>query len=182
MGIEFKVCTKCKRELELSSFHNNKSTKDGLSYWCKECNRKQNTRYSQEHKEELKQNKIAWNERHKGNYIYFIYDINNQKYPLYCGSSSMLRRRVSNHMNGYVKPTKDYIEANDVIFKYYNIEEDIDRKSLYYIEEIIINELDMPLNTYNSNIKIDDIELEEKLSNIAYELIDHLDDLLIEYE
>ena len=33
-----KTCSKCKRSLPmLTSFHKNKSTKDGLEHWCKEC-------------------------------------------------------------------------------------------------------------------------------------------------
>ena len=32
-----KTCTKCKRELPLTDFHNDKSRKDGLFPWCKQC-------------------------------------------------------------------------------------------------------------------------------------------------
>ena len=34
-----KVCTKCGRELPHSEFGKHKITKDGLNYWCMECNR-----------------------------------------------------------------------------------------------------------------------------------------------
>ena len=32
-----KKCTKCRRELPLSEFNKDKTTKDGLKYWCKSC-------------------------------------------------------------------------------------------------------------------------------------------------
>jgi 5-methylcytosine-specific restriction endonuclease McrA len=34
-----KFCPKCKFEKESTKFHKNKSKKDGLSGWCKDCNR-----------------------------------------------------------------------------------------------------------------------------------------------
>jgi len=35
-----KVCTKCGVEKSLSEFGKHSITKDGLNYWCRECNRK----------------------------------------------------------------------------------------------------------------------------------------------
>jgi len=35
-----KKCSRCNEELELSEFHNYSASKDGLSYWCKECRRR----------------------------------------------------------------------------------------------------------------------------------------------
>lgn len=32
-----KCCARCKKDLPLSQFHNNRSTKDGLQSYCKEC-------------------------------------------------------------------------------------------------------------------------------------------------
>ena len=34
-----KVCSRCGRELPVSEFHKNKSSKDGLQYYCKKCNK-----------------------------------------------------------------------------------------------------------------------------------------------
>lgn len=34
-----KNCTKCKTLLPLGEFSKNKTMKDGLSYWCKSCNK-----------------------------------------------------------------------------------------------------------------------------------------------
>lgn len=38
MEKELKKCTICKRYLPLSSFHRNRVQRDGLEYFCKECN------------------------------------------------------------------------------------------------------------------------------------------------
>lgn len=38
MNKDSKKCPKCKRILTYSEFHKNRSTKNGLSSWCKECN------------------------------------------------------------------------------------------------------------------------------------------------
>jgi hypothetical protein len=40
-----KICRRCKKDLKLSDFHNNKRCKDGLSEWCKGCAKWNKTRY-----------------------------------------------------------------------------------------------------------------------------------------
>ena len=40
--METKICTKCKKRMDLSEFYNNKSSKDGKSFWCKVCMNFQN--------------------------------------------------------------------------------------------------------------------------------------------
>lgn len=35
-----KTCNKCHKTKPLEDFHNNKTTKDGRAYWCKECTNK----------------------------------------------------------------------------------------------------------------------------------------------
>ena len=37
-----KVCSKCKEHLPLSGFAKQKSSRDGLSYWCKSCRKEYN--------------------------------------------------------------------------------------------------------------------------------------------
>lgn len=32
-----KICTRCKKEKDISCFYNNKKNKDGLTYWCVSC-------------------------------------------------------------------------------------------------------------------------------------------------
>ena len=40
-----KICSKCKRELPISEFGKNKTTKDGLNSWCKLCSSNYNREY-----------------------------------------------------------------------------------------------------------------------------------------
>ena len=35
--METKICGKCGKELSIDNFHKNKSTKDGLHNYCKDC-------------------------------------------------------------------------------------------------------------------------------------------------
>lgn len=54
-----KQCTKCKKELELSQFHNCKNTKDKLNSWCKYCMNTLTRSYYQKHRKKLiKESKI----------------------------------------------------------------------------------------------------------------------------
>ena len=46
-----KKCSKCNRILPISEFSKNKTTKDGLQNWCKECKNKYNQTYEQTNKE-----------------------------------------------------------------------------------------------------------------------------------
>lgn len=40
-----KTCSKCGQELPLTSFYPKKGAKDGLQYWCKECQGKMSKKY-----------------------------------------------------------------------------------------------------------------------------------------
>lgn len=55
-----KHCSGCKQTKKLDAFHSNKSTKDGLSNWCKDCNHQQGQRYQSDYyarnADRLKQN------------------------------------------------------------------------------------------------------------------------------
>lgn len=56
-----KICSKCGRELPISEFSKDKSKKDGLQAYCKECNKQ----YREEHKEEYqKQYKAEYKEEY----------------------------------------------------------------------------------------------------------------------
>ena len=44
-GIKQKRCTKCKKWTDESKFGKNASLKDGLSYWCRKCQRKHGREY-----------------------------------------------------------------------------------------------------------------------------------------
>ena len=57
----FKQCSKCREVLHASRFYKDKKGKYGLRSICKECKRKQDKEYKEEHKEELKE----YREEHK---------------------------------------------------------------------------------------------------------------------
>lgn len=55
-----KRCKNCKQRLVVTSFNKNKSTSDGLSYWCKQCNRV----YLRQYYSVNKSNMLAQQKRH----------------------------------------------------------------------------------------------------------------------
>lgn len=46
--METKVCSKCEEEKNICEFGNSKSSKDGLLYCCKKCNRERGKKYTKE--------------------------------------------------------------------------------------------------------------------------------------
>lgn len=59
-----KQCTKCKEIKELSEFHKNKATKDGLSCWCKICGNKSTSAYKKSHPEKVKADRATYCLKH----------------------------------------------------------------------------------------------------------------------
>lgn len=53
--MEKKRCSRCKEWKNLDCFGKNKSKKDGLQYQCKECKKKDDKEYYEEHKDEKKE-------------------------------------------------------------------------------------------------------------------------------
>ena len=53
-----KVCTKCKVEKSCDIFSNDKTTKDGLRYWCKQCVKK----HQQENRDKLREYRKKWHQ------------------------------------------------------------------------------------------------------------------------
>ena len=56
-----KTCTTCKRELPLEMFYKKNTTKDGLTYFCKECAKEKRDKI----KDKLNQRAKIYNETHK---------------------------------------------------------------------------------------------------------------------
>jgi len=46
-----KTCSKCKTTKPLTEFNKTKSNKDGLSFYCKVCNRKTSRQYREKNKD-----------------------------------------------------------------------------------------------------------------------------------
>ena len=52
-----KICTKCKRELDITNFSKRKDTKDGLNYICKGCKREYDKEFDERKRQQAKENK-----------------------------------------------------------------------------------------------------------------------------
>ncbi len=61
-----KICTKCKKEKPLLSFGKDKKSKDGLNYWCKECNLIAMNSYKINNLEKLLESKRKYNNSDEG--------------------------------------------------------------------------------------------------------------------
>ena len=60
-----KVCTKCKEERPLESFHKNKSAPDGLAYQCKACTYLRSSEWHQKNKTKRNKNLSTRNKQRK---------------------------------------------------------------------------------------------------------------------
>lgn len=55
-----KICSRCKVDKEQKQFHKDRTKKDGLSYYCKECTREYNKEYRKTHPELKDKKKKYW--------------------------------------------------------------------------------------------------------------------------
>jgi len=55
-----KICTKCKEQKPLEAFRKQSSTKDGLKYYCKECDDKTAKRYYEKNKKKIITKVTQW--------------------------------------------------------------------------------------------------------------------------
>ncbi len=55
-----KICTKCKEQKPLGDFRKQSSTKDGLKYYCKECDDKTAKRYYEKNKKKIITKVTQW--------------------------------------------------------------------------------------------------------------------------
>ena len=60
-----KRCNRCKTEKELSEFHINRGTRDGLTSFCKACNNARAKDWQDKNPEKSKAKKAAWYRAHK---------------------------------------------------------------------------------------------------------------------
>lgn len=63
--METKICSKCGEEKTLDMFSKQKTTKDGLRSWCKECFKEYNKKYSEKNKDKIKECKKKYSEGNK---------------------------------------------------------------------------------------------------------------------
>ena len=58
--INMKICTKCKEEKSLEDFRKQSSTKDGLKYYCKECDDRTAKKYYERNKNKIISKVTQW--------------------------------------------------------------------------------------------------------------------------
>jgi hypothetical protein len=54
MASKTKTCTRCKRRRKVEAFFKDKTIKDGLSSWCKECTKEYDRGYRERKRSEVK--------------------------------------------------------------------------------------------------------------------------------
>ena len=155
---EYKACSKCGKAKPLSEFSKSKNSKDGLQWYCKECNKK-------------------YQDVGKSAYIYLIYQ---DKEIVYIGSTNNIKKRICNHLN-YNTNLRNYIKKNTWSEIRYIEFEGISRQELYYIEGVFIEEMIPSLNQVKVSCSISSDRLQE-VSELAYETLEHFQEVSEQYK
>lgn len=154
--IKTKKCSKCNRILPISEFSKDKTRKDKLQYWCKECSNKYYKTNSQQHKE--------YYDRFKGYYLYIILD--KQDKVVYVGETTNHYKRLCNHLSGYVNSTKELFASNEWgCIKYLDVSFVANEMELKSLENELIELYEPRLNTQLNIIR--DIDRGRLFSLIA---------------
>lgn len=112
--METKICSNCKLLKKFNDFHKNKSKKDGLQEFCKECRKL----LSQKNKENLTNYKKNWylknseSRKEKANIRYNLKknEINEKKRNLYNNDESVRQKIKDQHIKYYEKNKELVIE------------------------------------------------------------------------
>lgn len=172
-----KLCTRCNTTKSVFEFSKNISTKDGLQAYCKPCKYQIDTEYRHNNKDKINAYYRQYREEHSSHYIYLIYK---EEEIIYIGSCSSLHR-LYNHCNGH-SHIADKIKGIWTSIKYIDIGEYLNSKlEREYIESLFIEEIEPNLNK-KMNIKIDDTIREEELSILAYDFMDHIDEIFATFK
>jgi hypothetical protein len=54
MSVKTKTCTRCQKRRKVEAFYRDKTIKDGLSSWCKDCTKDYDRAYRERKKAEVK--------------------------------------------------------------------------------------------------------------------------------
>lgn len=65
MVIMDKLCNRCKRTLSPDNFHRNRSKRDGLGTFCKECTQKLKAQYQVDHKDRVTASSQRWRAKNR---------------------------------------------------------------------------------------------------------------------
>lgn len=101
---ETKTCSKCGKELPISEFYKNKNKKDGLSSYCKECNKQYYNDNSEYFKQYRKQYIIDNSEYHKQ---WYRNNIDHVKEYM-----KEYTKANSEHIKEYIKANSEHIKQH----------------------------------------------------------------------
>lgn len=147
-------CIRCKEVKEVKEFYKSSANKTGYQGYCKAC-------------------ALEYNRQNRSSYIYIIKRFNEY---LYVGSCNDISRRISNHINGHVNTTREYMLSDEwTSIVYVDVSEYVSSKlEREFLEYAIIDLLCPKLNKMDMesrNITLDSEEIEEKLMEVAEDLI-----------
>lgn len=121
-----KMCTKCRTDKETTGFHKDRTRKDGLKNWCKECMKefyymyRRTKRGKEAHRAESKRNRLKYPEREKTRQLTGSYIRSGRLIRKPCEVCSGLK--VDAHHDDYSKPLnvrwlcrRHHIETHSVI-------------------------------------------------------------------
>lgn len=103
--IKTKICTKCKKEKDLSEFYKEKLGKQGLRGDCKECVKKYKIKHYQKYKKRINKQKKQYKDKNKNKYKKYHNEYNKKrrkkdiKFKLGC----YLRSRLNLALKGNIK-------------------------------------------------------------------------------
>ena len=113
-----KKCNKCNLEKNITSFCKNKSKKDGLDIYCRDCNKKYKKDYSIKNKEKLSNKSKEYYNNNKETILERVrdYTINNKEVK-----REYLKEYYNNNKETILERVKDYnIKNKEVKREYYN--------------------------------------------------------------
>jgi len=96
-----KKCSKCNIEKSVKDFYKNKNTYDGLTYQCKECQRKYSRQYKRDNYPERRAYDIKWRKKNKDHFNKWSREFMKAKYD----SNEEFRKET-------IKRTKKYYKDN----------------------------------------------------------------------
>jgi len=174
-NLMYKKCTKCGEILPLKEFGSNKSNKDKLQHYCKQCQNSFSKQWKQANKEYVQEYQKQWLQQFDSKYIYTIHDING--HIVYVGTTTNIYKRCNQHITGNSNISEYMVKNEWLAIKYIKLNNSINNNELRYIEQCFIDEFDPMVNINNACIEFDFIEGDR----LAY-LIGLSDSLIMNYD
>lgn len=101
--LKFKICTNCKEEKEISFFGINKSKKDGLQFFCKECRKNESKQRKEYRKNYYMNNKEKILEVQREYYSLNKDKINKRCADYYNKNTEKTRKKINEYYQKHKK-------------------------------------------------------------------------------